>query len=128
MSLRTPLNRVLGLGSAKEGTDHWWNQRMTAIALIPLSLWFVISVASLGSLDYSSIVAWIGAPLNTVLLVLLVTALTYHSMLGVQVVIEDYVHAGWLKLGSLILANFAHVALGTAGVFAVLRIAFGGMP
>lgn len=128
MKLHTPLNRVLGLGSAKDGTDHWWSQRMTAIALVPLTLWFVISLVAHGDLGYSAIFEWIATPMNAIGMVLLVITLSYHSMLGVQVVVEDYVHAGWLKLSTLILANFAHVALGTAGVFAILRIAFGERP
>ena len=125
MKLRTPLNRVLGLGSAKDGTDHWWSQRMTAIALVPLTLWFVFSLTVRGDLSYTAVVEWIATPINAIGLILLVITLSYHSMLGVQVVVEDYVHAGWLKLSTLILANFAHVAFGTAGVFAILRIAFG---
>lgn len=128
MKLRTPLNLVLGLGSAKDGTDHWWNQRMTAVALVPLTLWFVFSLVAHGDLDYLGVVEWIAAPVNAIGLILLVVTLSYHSMLGVQVVIEDYVGAGWLRLSGLILANFAHVALGTAGVFAIMRIAFGERP
>jgi len=101
---------------------------MTAIALVPLTLWFVISLVAHGDLGYSATFEWIATPMNAIGMVLLVITLSYHSMLGVQVVVEDYVHAGWLKLSTLILANFAHVALGTAGVFAILRIAFGERP
>lgn len=101
---------------------------MTAIALVPLTLWFVFSLVAHGNLDYAATIQWIAAPVNAIGMLLLVITLCYHSMLGVQVVVEDYVHAGWLKLSTLILANFAHVALGTAGVYAILRIAFGERP
>src|SRR5271166_6333919 len=101
-SLRSPLGRVVGLGSAKEGVEHWWMQRLTAVALIPLALWFVISlIAHLGG-DLGSAVAWIGAPVPAILMILLLGATFYHAALGVQVVIEDYVHEEWLKLASLV--------------------------
>ena len=97
---------------------------MTAIALVPLTLWFVFSLIAQADMGHSAVVSWIATPINAVGLILLVVTLSYHSMLGVQVVVEDYV-TGWLKLSTLIVTNFAHVALATAGVFAVLRIAFG---
>lgn len=126
MNPRTPLSRVLGLGSAKGGTSHWWAQRVTAIALVPLGLWFLISLGLLvgaGRTDYISVIDWIGRPFNTVMLVLFLATVCYHSALGVQVVIEDYVHGG-LKVASLILQKFAHVVAAVAGILAILRIAF----
>ena len=121
----TALGRVLGRGSAKQGAHHWWLQRVTAAALVPLSLWFVLSLATLPVMEYASVTAWIGASSHAVLLCLLVLCATWHSHLGVQVVIEDYVHGHGAKLALLLLANFAHVLVAAAGVFAVLKVAFG---
>lgn len=125
MSLVTPLNRVLGLGSAKEGTEHWWGQRISAVALAVLGLWLVIAVAGLESFSYSSVTDWVQQPLTSVLLVLTILTLCYHSQLGVQMVVEDYVHAAGLKITTLIVSTFVHVLLAAVGVVAVLRLAFG---
>ncbi|WP_292997587.1 succinate dehydrogenase, hydrophobic membrane anchor protein [Nevskia sp.] len=125
MSLRSPLSQARGLGSAKEGVGHWWMQRMTAIALIPLSLWFVFSVARFPLLDYATMIAWIKSPLVAVALVLYFAAMFYHAALGVQVVIEDYVGNEGVKLVSIVLSKFALFAFGAAAVFAVLKIALG---
>lgn len=125
MSLRSPMGRVLGLGSAKDGTAHWWAQRVSAVALIPLTLWFAISLLALPALDYGTVRAWLSAPLSSLLAVLLVAVLAYHSYLGITVVIEDYVHSAGSKLLSLLLLRFLHVLVGGAGVFAILRVAFG---
>jgi succinate dehydrogenase / fumarate reductase membrane anchor subunit len=124
--MRTPLGRAIGLGSAKEGVEHWWSQRLTAIALVPLSLWFVASVISLAGADYVTFTDWVASPLVSVLLILTIVATFWHAMLGAQVVIEDYVHAEGAKIALLVLLRFACFALGLAAVFAVLRIAFGG--
>lgn len=125
-SMRTPMARVRGLGAAKEGVHHWWMQRLTAIALVPLTLWFVVSVAGLAGMDHAAAAAWIGSPPVTVLLVLLIAATFWHAQLGVQVVVEDYVHNEAVKLAALIAIKFAAVALAVASIFAVLRLAFGG--
>lgn len=125
MSLRSPLGRVLGSGSAKEGTDHWWLQRVTSMALLILGAWFLVSLQRIGSFELGSIHAWIGRPWNSVMLLLLGLTLSYHSSLGVQVVIEDYVHGPFLKVASLIASKFAHVMVAAAASFAVLKIAFG---
>lgn len=125
MSLRTPLNRVLGLGAAKEGVEHWWMQRLSAVALVLLTLWFIVSLLSLGTLRYEVVHGWIARPANTALLVLLVITLMYHSQMGVQVVIEDYVPHKAAKLVSLIANHFVHLALGAIAIFAVLRAALG---
>lgn len=125
MSLRSPLSQARGLGSAKEGVGHWWVQRLTAIALIPLSLWFVVSVARFPLLDHATMVAWIKAPLVAVALSLFFVAMIHHATLGVQVVIEDYVGNEGTKLVSIVLAKFALYAIAAASVFAVLKIAFG---
>ncbi len=126
MSLRSPLSRVLGSGSAKEGTDHWWLQRVTAIALVILGLWFLLSVRSLDSYSETSLVNWMADPMTAVMLLLLTFTLVWHSLLGVQVVIEDYVHGPAIKLASLLLSKFAHIFLGIAAVFAILRVSLGG--
>ncbi|MBT8136433.1 MAG: succinate dehydrogenase, hydrophobic membrane anchor protein [Gammaproteobacteria bacterium] len=127
MSQRSALGRVLGLGSAKEGASHWWAQRVSAVALLPLGLWFVFSVAFLlgsGRSDYLGVIDWIAGPVNAVMLILFIATVTWHSSLGVQVVIEDYVH-GWAKVTWLVLQKFIHVVVAAASIFAVLKIALG---
>ncbi len=125
MSLRTPLGRVLGLGTAREGTEHWWAQRVSAVALLLLGAWFVIAIVLLDTLDYVAAVAFVAAPWNGVLLTLLSVMLAYHSYLGVQVVVEDYVHAPGIKVVSLMLSRFAHIFVAVAAVYAVLRVGIG---
>lgn len=125
MSLRSPLNRARGLGSAKEGVHHFWVQRVSAVALIPLTLWFVFSVAQLSSASYAAVKHWVSSPSVTVALVLFIATMLYHSVLGVQVVIEDYVAGEGRKLVLLLLSKFAHAVLAAAGIFAVLKIALG---
>lgn len=123
MSLRSPLGRVLGSGSAKGGTAHWWAQRVSAVALMPLSLWFFFSLLLLPSLDYGLVRAWTEVPLNAFLLVLLVAVLSWHSYLGTTVIVEDYVHAKGWKIAALLMLRFAHALLGGGAVFAILRVA-----
>jgi len=125
MSIRTPLGKVRGLGAAKNGTAHWWMQRLTAIALVPLGIWLLASLVALVGADHATVVAWLNRPVPAILMILLVTAGFYHLKLGLQVVIEDYVGAESSKLVLLVLVNFACIALGFACVFAVLKIAFG---
>lgn len=125
MSLRSPLGRVLGTGSAKDGTGQWWAERASAVALIPLTLWFFFSLLGLPTLSYGAVHAWLTVPLNGFLAVLLIGALTHHSYLGTIVVVEDYVHDQSAKLSSLLLLRFLHVLTGGASIFAILRIAFG---
>jgi len=121
MSLRSPLGRVLGLGSAKEGTGHWWSQRISAAALVLLGLWFAVSVARLDAGAYADVIAFIAMPLNSVLLILLAATMAYHSWLGVQVVIEDYIHAPTTKIVLLTLSRFLHVLVAVASIYAILR-------
>jgi succinate dehydrogenase / fumarate reductase, membrane anchor subunit len=125
MSLMTPLNRVLGLGTAKGAAEHWWTQRMTAVALLPLGLWLAYELLAMPGFDYASVVAWVRHPVTSILLILLVVAAGYHSALGVQVVVEDYVTGKGLRAATLMASTLAHVALTIAAVFAVLKIAFG---
>ncbi len=125
MSMRTPLAQVRGLGSAKAGAHHWWAQRLSAIALVPLFLWFVASLASIATADYATAVAWMGSPLNSALLVLLIGATFYHAQLGIQVVFEDYISTHWLQVTSIILVRFLAILLAVVSIIAVLRIAWG---
>jgi succinate dehydrogenase / fumarate reductase membrane anchor subunit len=124
MSLRSDIGKARGLGSAKEGVAHWWAQRLTAIALVPLILWFVAEIAGLAGADLVAVRAWIASPVVAVLLVLLIGATFHHAQLGMQVVIEDYVHSEACKLGGIILTKFIAIALAAAGIFSVLKIAF----
>ena len=126
MSLRTPLGRVRGLGSAKEGTAHWWAQRLTALALIPLVLWFVVSLIVMTGAGHGAVAEWLRDPVSAVLMLLLILAGFHHAQLGMQVVVEDYVHAEWLKFVLATGVRFAAVALGIGAAFSVLKIALGG--
>ena len=120
MELRSPLARVRGLGPTKEGgTGHWWSQRLTAVMLIPLVAWFLLSLLSLGSIDHATVVVWLSRPLNTILLSIFVVTLVYHSKLGIQVVVEDYVHAPRLQHITLALMTFIHVIIGATGLYAI---------
>ncbi len=123
-NFRTPLSRVKGLGSAKEGTEHFWVQRLTAIALIPLVLWLAFSIAKLPSMDYLAIREWLSQPFNAIVMILFMTAGFYHSRLGLQTVIEDYVSSHGPRTAAIIGVTFIAVAMGITGVFSVLRIAF----
>ena len=126
MTLRSPLGRVRGLGSAKEGTDHFWQQRVTAVALVPLSIWFLVAVLKLSSGHYEQFQAWIAVPGNTALLLVLLFCLFHHAQLGVQVVIEDYVAGKGARLVLLLSVKFASALLGVFAAVAVLRTAFVG--
>jgi succinate dehydrogenase / fumarate reductase membrane anchor subunit len=123
MSLRSPLGRVLGRGAAGEGVHHWWLQRVTAIALIPLTLWFAGSLLGLPLQSHAEVRGWLGQPWIAVPAILLVVTLAWHSKLGVQVVIEDYVHGKGAKTTLLLLSIFTHVGAAVAGTFAILVLA-----
>ncbi len=125
MSLRSPLGKVLGLGSAKGGSAHWYAQRVSAVALVLLSLWFFLSLASLGGATHANVVAWLGSPLCAALAILLVVTAAYHAMLGLQVVVEDYVADKGRRALVLIAVKFALVVAAVVGVLAVLGIGFG---
>jgi succinate dehydrogenase / fumarate reductase membrane anchor subunit len=124
--LRTPLSRARGLGSARQGVHHWWAQRITAIALIPLVVWFAISLIMLSGADYAVVRAWIGSPVVMVLLTLSIVIGLHHGQLGMQEVVEDYVHGEGLKLALIVLLRFTAVFFGLAAIVAILRIGFGG--
>ena len=125
MSLRSPLGRVLGLGTAKDGTSHWWGQRISGVAMAILGLWFAWSIATITDYGHANTVVFISQPFNAVMLMLLCVTMAYHSYLGVQVVIEDYIHSHGLKLLSLVLSRFAHIFLAAVGLFAILRLGIG---
>ncbi len=125
MSLRSPLGRALGLGAAGEGTGHWWQQRITAVALALLGGWFAICLLSLELGDRAVVVDWLARPLNAALLLLLVLTAAWHSTLGVRVIVEDYVH-GALRVPLLVALQFLHAVVAAIGVVAVLQIAIGG--
>ena len=124
-SFRSPLARALGLGSAKSGVRHWWAERVTAVALVPLCLWFVASVIAHSGSDYAAFIAWIRTPLATSCMVLLLIALFHHSALGLQVVIEDYVHSD-IRFVSIVAIRLCFYGLAVIGIIATLHIAFGG--
>jgi succinate dehydrogenase / fumarate reductase membrane anchor subunit len=126
MSLGSPLGRVRGLGSAKSGTEHFWMQRVTAVALIPLTLWFIYSVIALTGADHAAATAWLQSPVTAVLMLVLIAATFHHMQLGLQVVIEDYIHSESMKIASLLAMKGATLLLAVAAAFAVLKVAFGG--
>ena len=123
---RTPLSRARGLGSAKEGVHHWWAQRITAVALIPLVVWFAISLIMMSGADYAVVRAWIGSPVVMVLLTLTIVMGLHHGQLGMQEVVEDYVHHDGWKLAWIMAIRFIAVLFGLAAIVAILRIGFGG--
>ena len=124
MSLRSPLARVLGLGAAGDGPAHWWSQRVSAVALALLAVWFLLSAMSLELGSQTAVAQWLAEPLHTVLMILLAGVLAYHSAIGLQVVIEDYT-AGWVRVASLLLSQFYHFLLAAVAIVAILRVAFG---
>ena len=122
---RTPLARARGLGSAKAGVHHWWMQRLTAIALIPLVVWFAISLVMLSGAEYQVVRAWIASPLVMLMLILTIGIGLHHAQLGLQVVWEDYTEGGF-RVAMIVLTKFLAVLFGLGAIVAVLRIGFGG--
>lgn len=122
MDYRTPISRVRGLGSAKSGTGHWWMQRVTAVALIPLSFWLIYFLGLSLTAPYPQTLAWLAAPLNTVCIIAWIIAAFYHAALGLQVVIEDYVAAEAPKIIAIWVVNLAFLFLAIAAVLAVFRV------
>ncbi len=122
-AMRSALGRARGLGSAKTGTAHWWAQRLTAIALVPLAIWFVLAVLAHLGAPHAEVAHWIGRPVNAVLLLALIVALFHHLQLGSQVVIEDYIHGEALRLAALLLMRAVVALLFLAAFIAILRMA-----
>lgn len=125
MSLREPLARAKGHGSAKEGTHHFIMQRLTSVALLALIPWFLISLMNHIEDDYVALVAWIKEPITSITSILFIVTLFYHLWLGLQVVVEDYVHTGTRRYPTLIIIKFACFIAAFTGIFALLKIAFG---
>lgn len=125
MKLRSDLSRVLGLGSARGGVHHWWHQRLSAIALIPLALWFVTALLGHMHDDHIDLKAWVGSPFVTVLLISLLAAMFYHAKLGLQVVIEDYVHVELVKVALLAAMKLGCAFGALLGIVSVLKLSFG---
>ncbi len=125
LNLRSDLGRVRGLGSARGGTHHWWMQRLTAVALIPLSLWFVAAVVGVAGADYAAATAWMRSSWHAALLVALIVALFHHMQLGMQVVFEDYLHVEWVKVAAVAALRFITILLGLMSALAVLKIHLG---
>jgi succinate dehydrogenase / fumarate reductase membrane anchor subunit len=127
MTMETPLARVRGLGSAREGGHHWWIERLTSVSTLLLFVWLLVSLLRLPALDYRTVNEWLQGPLAAVPMLLLIVSTFWHLKLGMQVVIEDYVHEEGSKFLSLLLLNFATVTAAAFALFAVLRIALGGV-
>lgn len=125
MSLRTPLGKVRGLGSAKSGTEHWWMQRVTAIANIPLTISFIIIVISLIGADHATVAARLGHPIIAILMLAFILSITWHMRLGMQVVIEDYVRSEGWKIACVLANTFFSTAVAIAGIYAILKLGFG---
>ena len=126
MSFQSDLGRVKGLGSSKSGTSHWWAQRVSALALIPLTLWFIYSVIKFIGMDLFAFSAWLNEPGSVLLLSLFLIALFYHMQLGLQVVIEDYVHSEKNKIFLLLINKFAAALFAISSLVAIIQIAYGG--
>ena len=123
--MRSPLTKARGLGSAKDGVRAWWLERVSAVALVPLSLWLTASLIAFRGRNYEEFITWLSDPLASLLMILLLLALFVHLALGLKVVIEDYLHS-WAKIPALIAARLGCVALCVAGILATLSVSFGG--
>ncbi len=124
--LKTPYSRITGLGSAKEGSDHFWHQRLTAVANIPLILFFIISLISLLGSDHATVVNYLGSPFVSALMLMVILSVVIHMRLGMQVIIEDYVHGELPKIACLMLNTFFAVFVGLVSAVALLKMSFGG--
>jgi succinate dehydrogenase / fumarate reductase membrane anchor subunit len=128
MTMETPLARVRGLGSAREGAHHWWIERLTSVSTLLLFIWLLVSLLRLPGLDYRTVTEWLQSPLAAVPMLLLILSTFWHLKLGMQVILEDYVHEEGWKFLSILLLNFATVIGAAFALFAVLKIALGAHP
>lgn len=124
-NLRTPLGRARGLGSAKNGLHHWWVQRLTALALVPLTVWFVASIVGLVGASYEDVRLWLQGPVNVTAMVLFLAVALHHAHLGVQVVLEDYVASHGLRVASVIIVKLLCYGLAALGIVSTLVVTFG---
>jgi succinate dehydrogenase / fumarate reductase membrane anchor subunit len=124
--MTTPVKRALGLGAAHEGVAHWWAQRVSAVALVPLALWLATSLIALAGADHATVTLWLSQPLAAVLLLLTILATFYHAALGMQVIYEDYISTPWARLAADLATRFAAALLGALAAFSVLKIALAG--
>lgn len=123
--MRSPLSKAKGWGSAKSGTHHFWVQRLTALALIPLTLWFCFGLASLPGMDYAAFTAWLSSPFSAVMMIMTLIAVFYHYALGLQVIIEDYVSNHAIRTSAIIASHFVSFILAVTGIFSVIKISLG---
>ena len=121
-NFKSPLSKAIGHGSAKTGSQHWWWQRITAILLVPLWIWFIYSLTHVLKMDYENIYQWLQSPLVCSLMIIMLASLYYHAILGMQVIIEDYIESEWRKIASILLVNFLILLMGTVSVISVLKI------
>ncbi len=125
-NLRTPLSKVKGLGSAKSGTEHFMMQRVSALALIPLAIWFCLSLALLPNANYASIITWLSSPFNAVLLIVTLIAGFYHGALGIQTILEDYISSHGKRTIAIIISNLLLFFFAALGIYSVLKISISG--
>jgi len=123
MDMKTPISKVRGLGSAKSGTEHVWMQRVTAVALVPLVIWFMASVVQMTTADYFTVRAWLASPVSAILMILFIVAGLYHLRLGLQVIVEDYIHTRGMKVALELLILYGCSIIALACVFSILKIA-----
>lgn len=126
MKQGTAIGRVRGLGSARSGAHHWWLERLTSVSTLVLVVWLLVALLRLPRLDYEMVTQWLASPVAAVPMLLLIVSTFWHNKLGLQVVIEDYVHEEGMKLFSIVLLNFLTLLLGGFAIFSVLKIAFTG--
>ena len=126
MKFRSPLKNARGLGSANEGLSHWWLQRISAVALIPLCLWFIYSLLTLFSAPHEDVVSWFGSPKNSSLMLLFVLISLYHGQTGIQVVIEDYIHTKSVSITLILLVKGGSLLLAVVAAVSILKVAIGG--
>ncbi|MBL4802795.1 MAG: succinate dehydrogenase, hydrophobic membrane anchor protein [Emcibacter sp.] len=123
MNLNTPISKVRGLGSAKSGTHHWWMQKIAAVALVPLTIWFVASIVQLTQADYFTVKAWMSSPVSAIAMLMYIVIGIYHLRLGLQAIVEDYIHAEGMKVFLQFSILFGCTIIMVASIFSVLKIA-----
>jgi len=123
MSLNTPISKVRGLGSAKSGTNHWWMQKIAAVALVPLTIWFVASIVQMTNADYFTVITWLSSPVSAILMLIYIVIALYHLRLGLTEIVEDYIHGEGMKVFFQFAILFGCTIITVASIFSVLKIA-----